>query len=163
MNPETDPLAALRDIHLPSEPSWWPPAPGWWLLSTLLIGIAYALIRFLVTRRKRSQPSRELIDELRKMHFGNNADDKQRAVIAISRLVRRYAVTRYGRSNTAGLTGTRWLDFLDRASHSNEFTQGPGKLLAEGPYRRHTEGELEKLRATIIRWASQPQGKNKVS
>jgi hypothetical protein len=128
----------------------------------LLTGVAFALIRLLITRRKRSQPSRELIDELRKMHLGNDADDAQRALIGISRLVRRYAVTRYGRSKTAGLTGTRWLDFLDRASHSNDFTQGPGKLLAQGPYRRQTEGELEKLRATIIRWASQSQSKNKV-
>ena len=128
----------------------------------LLIGVAFALIRFLLTRRKRLQPSRELIHELRKMPLGNNADDAQRALIAISRLVRRYAVTRYGRSKTAGLTGTRWLDFLDRVSDSTDFTQGPGKLLAQGPYQRQTEGELEKLRATIIRLASQPQGKNKV-
>ena len=36
-----DPLAQLRDIHLPEPVSWWPPALGWWLVAmtvmTLLI------------------------------------------------------------------------------------------------------------------------------
>ncbi|MDP7406676.1 MAG: DUF4381 domain-containing protein, partial [SAR324 cluster bacterium] len=27
-----DPLAALRDVHLPPAVSWWPPAPGWWII-----------------------------------------------------------------------------------------------------------------------------------
>ena len=35
-----DPLDALKDIYLPLEPHWWPPALGWWITAGLvLIGL----------------------------------------------------------------------------------------------------------------------------
>lgn len=33
----------LRDIHLPPDPSWWPPAWGWWLLGVLILGVLLLL------------------------------------------------------------------------------------------------------------------------
>ena len=51
MNPEGP---VLRDIHLPADPAWWPPAPGWWLLlGPALLAIAAAAI-LLRPRRWRS-------------------------------------------------------------------------------------------------------------
>ena len=32
-----NPLVNLKDIHLPPPVSFWPPAPGWWILAVLLI------------------------------------------------------------------------------------------------------------------------------
>ena len=41
-----DPLAQLRDIHLPDGVAWWPPAPGWWLLLLLLAVIGALIWRY---------------------------------------------------------------------------------------------------------------------
>ena len=40
-----DPLAALRDIHLPAEPGWFPPAPGWWLAVLDVLALAALAVR----------------------------------------------------------------------------------------------------------------------
>jgi hypothetical protein len=36
---QADSLAQLRDIQLPEPISWWPLAPGWWVLIILATGI----------------------------------------------------------------------------------------------------------------------------
>ncbi|MBT3527943.1 MAG: DUF4381 domain-containing protein, partial [Porticoccaceae bacterium] len=43
-----DPLAELRGIHLPDPISWWPLAPGWWVLIVIFIaGLSWALRQLL--------------------------------------------------------------------------------------------------------------------
>ncbi|WP_169303138.1 DUF4381 domain-containing protein [Thalassotalea mangrovi] len=42
-----DPLADLKDIHLPEDIPLWPLAPGWWIVITLIIAlVGYGLYRF---------------------------------------------------------------------------------------------------------------------
>ena len=44
-------LAQLADIHLPAEVSYWPPAPGWWVLALLLLGSGFYLIHRIMQLR----------------------------------------------------------------------------------------------------------------
>jgi hypothetical protein len=53
MNPnQPDPLAALRDIHLPEAVSFWPLAPGWWIALGIMVGLAVAILALIVLRRR---------------------------------------------------------------------------------------------------------------
>ena len=65
-----NPLAGLKDIHLPPEPGLWPLAPGWWVVIILLAaGLALSLwwaIRCYRSRRYR----REALAHLREMERG---------------------------------------------------------------------------------------------
>ncbi|MGB5707385.1 MAG: DUF4381 domain-containing protein [Arenicellales bacterium] len=162
MNPTANPLDALRDIHLPADPSWWPPAPGWWILGLLLIAGVLFLIRVITARRRLTLPSRELVTQLERVNLSTDPEKARDALIRMSRLVRRFAVTRYGRPNVARLTGDEWLGFLDQVSQSKDFTLGPGKLLAEGPYRSQSTDELNELKQTLINWAKKSPTKHRI-
>ncbi len=47
-----DPLAQLRDLHLPQAVADWPPALGWWLLAGLVLSGLVWFMRALVRDHK---------------------------------------------------------------------------------------------------------------
>lgn len=146
-----DPLAQLRDIHLPDPVSWWPPAPGWWvvtLLALAAISLGIFFIRKLWLRnRYRRAALRELHD------LGTNPQNDQKELLKkLSTLLRRVAVQAYGRNEVAPLSGDRWLEFLDRTGQTNQFSQGAAKVLGSGLYQSTIEADMEQVRKLIQRW-----------
>ena len=43
-----DPLAQLRDIHLPGPVESWPPAIGWWILLAIILLLVLAVFKLAV-------------------------------------------------------------------------------------------------------------------
>ncbi|HEX5056317.1 MAG TPA: DUF4381 domain-containing protein [Gammaproteobacteria bacterium] len=125
----------LRDIHLPDGVSWWPPAPGWWLLLALLLGAAIALWYWRRRGSVRWSLYRQALQELERIENGFGQKDNERLVLEnLSVLLRRVAVSRHPRTQVASLTGPRWLEFLDSVSGGTGFSGGPGRILADAPY-----------------------------
>ena len=127
----------LRDIHLPQPvSSWWPPAPGWWLLPALLVvvaGLVWLLLRWRKQRRWRVAALAELAS-IEAFYKSNN--NRTQLLRDLSALLRRVAVMRFPRSDCAALNGTAWLRFLDTSAGCSGFLDGPGQLLASAPYQR---------------------------
>ncbi|WP_295442518.1 DUF4381 domain-containing protein [uncultured Thiodictyon sp.] len=131
-----DPLAGLRDWHLPEPVSWWPPAPGWWLVAGVALVALLLAVRLWRRRRRRGAAVRVALDELRVLRGQLGAGlDPLGFAAAISVLLRRLALTRFPRERVAGLSGTAWLAFLDATGGGEGFSQGPGRALAQSPYR----------------------------
>ena len=55
-------------------------------------------------------------------------------LIALGAVLRRFAMSLEGRAPVAGLTGERWLGFLDSRWSRDEFSAGAGRVLIFGPY-----------------------------
>lgn len=138
VQPTTD--LHLRDIHLPDPISWWPPAPGWWILLALIIFLTAGVIIGIKIYNSRAL-HRNVVSEIEtiKNNFKINADQYE-LIQSLSVLLRRSCISFYPRNETAGLTGEDWLRYLDNTSPNRssvqnyQFHQGIGAILASAPY-----------------------------
>jgi uncharacterized protein DUF4381 len=128
----------LRDIHLPEPISWWPLAPGWWLLLVSVLLILCALYLTIKIYRSR-QLKRDIKAELEhiKQQF-QQTQSKSQLAKSLSILLRRASISYYPKANIAGLTGEHWLTYLDKTnikrSEKISFKTNAGKILLSAPY-----------------------------
>lgn len=154
----------LADISLPEAITFWPVAPGWWLLLGIII-IFLVLIIYLAKRKPtipvptgkqlKSQAMQELHVIREDYYFQNHKtqNHKHNTVKKLSIFLRRYALSLYQRDDVASLTDEQWLSLLDNiinhhlkqssdfgstSEHSSEngpFSNKFSALLTQIPYQ----------------------------
>ena len=151
-----DPLAKLKDIHLPSDVSWWPLAPGWWgVLALFFIMMAVALYLYIRSQRKTKQ---ELVIEQSLQIFHSLQQQSltpKELLTELSELLRRTAISLYGRDATANLSGKKWLIFLNKHGATKAFTEGVGQAFQDQPYRPEVEYNRPALLGLTNHWLQQ--------
>ena len=161
MNAAPDPGSLpLRDIHLPDAVSWWPPAPGWWLLLGLVALLVFAALR----RWRRGRGRRAALCHARRelaaiRRTFRLRPDQAGLARALSALLRRLAMSLYGRRAAAALTGEDWLAFLDQKAGGHAFTQGAGRDLIEAPYRADPAFDHAALLQLVSGWIDKAAGR----
>ena len=165
MNPDNqNPLAALKDIHLPPAPGWWPPAPGWWMLMLILLAmIGYT---FYVWRRRQlfRQPVKLALRELSQLDLKTNDPEIHRqTLMELSALLRRFCLVFFPRQQVAGLCGQAWLDFLKDKAAEKGLTVSDAKLrpLLEEAYSPVVDTDLEALGKVIEKWLTAQRRKTR--
>jgi hypothetical protein len=148
-----DLLDNLKDIHLPSAVSWWPLAVGWWVvLALFLIMMAVGVYLYLRSQRKTKQEriieqSMQLFNALQQQSLPPKA-----LIIELSELLRRTAISLYGRETIAHLAGDDWLQFLNKQGLTTAFTHGVGRALADQPYRPDVDYNRQALLGLTHDW-----------
>jgi hypothetical protein len=145
----------LRDIHLPGPVGWWPPAPGWWiLLGALVVAAAIAFVRYRRLHRERAA-LKALNAVLAALEQG---EEPAYCLQRISMILRRFAMSVAAKSDAvAGLTGERWLAYLDSRWDRAAFAGGTGRALTVGPYARPERvraDDVVELNAVCREWVS---------
>jgi hypothetical protein len=147
----SQPGPQLRDIHMPADPSWWPPAPGWWIVFAIVLGLLTWLVIRLKRRASRRRWQRGILEELTRISESQLARaDSSRLLAELSQLLRR--ASRLVDPGAPSLRGEAWLKFLDSSIGGEEFVKGSGRILLEGPYQRETSVDAEALIDLVRRW-----------
>lgn len=140
MNPDNDAIP-LKDIHLPEAVSWFPPAPGWWIVLCLIVisVIAYVVYRRYRRRLRLREEALLILDSI-KLDFQQHTNPV-RFINEVSGLYRRLVMSLYPRQEVASLRGQAWLDFLnkigaDAGAHDVYFNAALGELLLTQQYQK---------------------------
>jgi len=159
MNPVSELLAGLRDIHLPAAVSWWPPAPlWWWSLAALSVATALSVAGVVVLRRRRERAGemsacrlalRELGVLRRQFFAGGDARD---LLAGLSVLLRRTAISLSPRTEAAALTGDAWLHWLDARAGRELFSRGAARAIADAPYQPSADADARAVLSACEAW-----------
>ncbi|MBO9474676.1 DUF4381 domain-containing protein [Shimia sp. R10_1] len=118
----------LAEVPEPEAVSMMPQTVGWAVLAGMLLLVLMAWVWRIWKRYQANAYRREALVALEQV-----SED----AAAISALLKRTALTAYGRSRVAALSGERWLAFLDATIGTSEpaFSNGAGHVLAQAAYR----------------------------
>jgi hypothetical protein len=132
MNPDL--LSQLRDIHSAAPVSWWPPAPGWWVLGLLLLVLLAWLGRRVVARYRVHQRRRQMLGWID--HLNTNVDPQnnpQAYLSTLNRIFKLVALRAFQSENCAAMAGQDWADFLIEKMKKSQSSESLG-VLVSGPY-----------------------------
>jgi len=160
-------LAQLADIHLPEPVSFWPPAPGWWVLAALVLALAaYLAAKYYQYYKKRKTCDfalRELDQAYQ--HYAqreNGAEDHQsdqeqgklEFVNQFNAVLRRVALWHFPQSNVASLGGQAWVDFIREKGDSSLLTDEIANALSKGRFQTRCEVDVDALNSLGHQWIS---------
>ena len=155
-----DPLAALRDVHLPPAVSWWPPAPGWWVILFIILGLLALLFWYIHLTRKKWQVSRLVNAELEQIEYRFlSSENTEEAFRELSILTRKVVLTLCDDSRVAGLRGKNWVSFLNHiaASHLKNL-----EMLIIYSYLKQVEADPLLLVDDLRQWMKKLPNRQKI-
>lgn len=157
MQSPASPLDQLADIHLPDGVSWWPLAPGWWILLALLL---IAIIGFFIWRNRKQQNYYRVIAQHQLAGIYADYQQTQNAgayLQALSQLLRRTALTAYPHSFNASMKGDDWLNWLDSVCPglTEKFAGEPGQHLLRSTYQKNPQVDITGLHQLSSQWITQ--------
>ena len=152
-------LAQLADIHLPVAISYWPPAPGWWLLAASLLALfVYAgnkIARSIRQRRICEHALAELqrcYETLARTEKLDPDSLKLRFVNEFNSVLRRVALYHFPQANVASLAGVAWVDFIREKGDSSLLNDEIAQALSYGRFQTKVEVDVDALNSLGQQW-----------
>lgn len=146
----TNLIAQMHDIEAPPPVSWWPIAPGWWLIALLVCFVIYDLTRFGLKTIQHNAYRRQALSLL------NTLKPSQTPEFAteVSTLLKRVALTAYPkqRSKITQAHGIVWTNWLNQACPKAVFKTDSTKALSQAPYQSNIVFDASVLKLSAKAW-----------
>jgi len=128
-------LEKLHEILLPDPVSWMPQTIGWYVVFGLVLLVAGWWVYRSLRRFQKNRYRRLALAELAVIEGELKQPERRaKALAEIPFLLKWTALAAFPRIDVAGLSGERWLAFLDKTVGGKDFTEGVGRLLPELVY-----------------------------
>lgn len=139
----------LRDIHLPAEPSFWPLAPGWWVLLLLAVTVVAWLAYRSCLRWQKSRRLDNLLKQLEAVLAKHRSrGNKTQLLQELSLFLRRFEKFDQGQDQAAALNGEQWIKHLNSRHQDRPFTPFTS-LLTNDIYLPQADFEVQDLTKVI--------------
>lgn len=148
-------LAQLKDLSV-SEVSWWPPAPGWWILAFLLVVTCFWVSQYFHRQKRRMRWVVAAESELAQLErqFASQAIDAQTAVSQLSVLMRRSAIAAMGRQSVARATDEQWIVLIAKIGNGQGLGRHAAETIAQAPFQAQPlpREQVEHLLSASKKW-----------
>jgi len=141
----SDPLAQLRNIHLPEDTiSQLPTAPGWWILAlTLILMSACAIV---IWRRHQARNRYRGRAQALLSNLIAGEQDAQTFVQSINTLLKRAAMAAYPGIDSSTQFGKPWVQFLQRSAPQLTMPDAVQDYLINSSYQR-PQAQIESVQS----------------
>lgn len=141
MNDDLASLDNLRDIVEPPPVSWWPPAPGWWMLFAIFASVASVVIWRRWQTWRANAYRRAALAELR-----STADAR-----AIAEILKRVALVANPRTEIASKTGPAWLSWLE-SEGGQPLPRHAAQMMTDGVFGELAPANIADLTSFASAW-----------
>jgi hypothetical protein len=154
----SDALSELADIRMPGEVSWWPLAPGWWVLGAVLLALAiYGVWRMqqrLTLQRRLGGAISELSKARQTLRTSGEDDMSQRLIYVnqVNAVLRRVAMLQLSNNAAAGLSGQAWVNFLRNHDKARLLTPELADVLSQGRFAPRCDVDADALERMAREW-----------
>ncbi len=150
----SDPLSQLHGIHFPKPIAWWPLAPGWYVMTALLVIVILAVTYLLYRQYQQCLRRRVVLKTIDHLawQYQHQQITAVQALAQLSVLVKRIAISFDQQNMPQALSGKAWLHYLDQGLGQPEFSRGVGRCLLDGPYQKQVDFDAAVFEL-VIAWA----------
>ena len=140
----------LKELANPEAVSWWPLAPGWYVVAAVLLMLLAWLAWRRIRRWQHDQYRRDALGEIQRM------SSDEATLHELPSLIRATALAAYPRADVAALRGAAWIDWLNASAGKTLFASDDALVFDALVYapggHRLSEDDRKRLLQSSKRW-----------